>query len=67
MVTSEYGGDQLHLTARVLAGGVRSVCHDDKSMKSNHEDNAPTSMNLSAPRPAWSKPSTVALSFNAVP
>lgn len=53
--------------SRVCAGGARLAGHEAKSMKSNHEVDAPTSMDLSASRPAWSKPSVVALSFDTAP
>ena len=53
--------------SRVCAGGARLAEHEAKSMKSNHEVNMPTSMDLSAPRPAWLKPSAAALSFDAAP
>ena len=53
--------------SRVCASGARLAEHEARSMKSNHEVDAPTSMDLSASRPAWSKQSAVALSFDAAP
>jgi hypothetical protein len=42
----------------ITASGARIVVHDDKSKKSNHEEYAPTAMDLSAaapglPGPKW--------------
>jgi hypothetical protein len=42
----------------ITADGARKVDHDDKSKKSNHEEYAPTAMDLSAvapglPGPKW--------------
>ncbi len=55
------------LNSRVCAYGARLGEHEASSMMSNHEVDAPTSMDLSTSRPAWSKQSAVALSFDAAP
>ena len=47
--------------SRVCASGARLAEHEVKSMKSNHEVDAPTSMDLSAPRSACPGLSDVAL------
>ena len=40
----------------ITADEARKVDHDDKSKKSNHEENAPTAMVLSADAPGLSGP-----------
>ena len=57
MVSNELG---YHTSPNITitADGARIVSHDDKSKKSNHEENAPTAMDLSAaapglPGPKW--------------
>ena len=57
MVSNELG---YHTSpnSTITADEARKVDHDDKSKKSNHEENAPTAMALSAaapglPGPKW--------------